>query len=47
MEFTDRLAWLSIPFPLRMGMTEVDAVLNDTTMPSEVKGVGGDGKLLW
>ena len=47
MEYTNRLAWLSIPFPPRMGMTEVDAVLNDTTMPSEVNGVGGDGKLLW
>lgn len=41
-----RLAWLINPLPLSIGITEVEAVLNDTTMPSEVKGTGGDGRLL-
>lgn len=42
-----RLAWLIKPLPFNMGMTEVEAALKDTTIPSEVKGTGGEGKLLW
>lgn len=41
-----RLAWLMRPLPFRMGITEVDAVLNDTAIPSEENGVEGGGRLL-
>lgn len=32
------LAWLSIPFPFSIGITEVEAVLNDNMRPSELNG---------
>lgn len=38
---THRLAWLNIPLPFRMGITDVDAVLNEMTKPSWAKGVPG------
>jgi hypothetical protein len=43
---THRLAWLNMPFPLRMGITDVDAVLNEMTNPSWAKGMfGKEGRL--
>ena len=33
MVLTHRLAWLKRPSPRRMGMMEVDAVLNEMTRP--------------
>ncbi len=36
-----------IPFPLSIGMTDVEFVLNDRTKPSEVNGVFGAGKWFW
>ena len=41
-----RFAWLIMPFPLRIGMTDVDAELNETAKPSVVKGTDGEGRLL-
>ena len=35
-----------MPFPLRIGMTDVDAELNETAKPSAVKGTDGEGRLL-
>ena len=31
-----RFAWLRIPFPFNTGMTEVEAVLNERTRPSDL-----------
>ena len=42
-----RFAWLMRPLPSRMGITEVEAVLKETTSPSPWKGTGGEGRLLW
>ena len=41
-----RLAWLMRPLPFRIGITEVDAALKDTAIPSEVNGEDGGGRLL-
>ena len=41
-----RLAWLMRPLPFRIGITEVDAALKDTAIPSEVNGEEGGGRLL-
>jgi hypothetical protein len=42
-----RLAWLIIPFPFSIGITEVDEVLKDIARPLAVYGEeGGDGRLL-
>ena len=41
-----RFAWLMIPFPLKIGMTEVDAVLNEMTIPSESNADLCGGRLL-
>lgn len=43
---TYRFAWLMSPFPLRMGTTDVDAVLKETTSPSFAKGELLNGSLL-
>jgi len=32
-------AWLRIPLPFKTGITDVEAVLKDTTNPSAVKGI--------
>ena len=41
-------AWLRMPFPLRIGTTEVDAVLKDKISPSPVKAVDGVAvELFW
>jgi hypothetical protein len=42
-----RFAWLMIPFPLKIGMTEVDAVLNEMIIPSESNADLRGGRLLW
>jgi len=44
---TYRLAWLKRPFPRRMGMMEVDAVLNEMTRPLPEKGCLGGGRWFW
>jgi hypothetical protein len=36
-------AWLMMPLPFMKGITDVDAVLNETTRPSAVKGDFGSG----
>jgi hypothetical protein len=41
-----RFAWLIMPFPPKMGITDVDAVLKETTSPSDVNGEWLDGRLL-
>jgi hypothetical protein len=41
-----RFAWLIMPFPLKIGITEVDAVLNEMTRPSEVNADLRGGRLL-
>ena len=44
---THRFAWLIMPLPSRIGMTEVDAVLNEIASPLAVSDVDGDvGRLL-
>jgi hypothetical protein len=43
---TYRFAWLIMPFPPNTGMIDVEAVLNDTTRPSDTKGDFCDGRLL-
>ena len=44
---THRWTWLMIPLPFRMGMTEVEWVLNDSTRPSVVNVDDGGGGLFW
>ncbi len=42
-----RFAWLMMPLPFRIGITEVDAVLNDMASPLAVSDSDGDvGRLL-
>lgn len=36
-----------MPFPLSIGMTDVELVLNDRTRPSEVKVEFGVGRWFW
>ena len=42
-----RLQLLKIPRPPRIGITEVEAVLKDTTRPSERNREPAVGKLFW
>jgi hypothetical protein len=39
-----RFAWLRMPLPFSMGMIEVEAVLKDSTRPSEVNDVLAAGR---
>ena len=47
MRMTNRFAWLIMPLPFSIGMTEVEAVLKDMARPLALSGTDWDaGRLL-